>query len=106
MRIRVSRTVLGWLEGTQAWHDIGRPPEEQRDDPEVIRLFAELDATGRRSDGSVELELDLERALILREYGEYMELAARDGAGYDTTERAELNAARGLIRQIDRKRGW
>ena len=104
MRVRVSATVLGFLEGTQAWADIGsyRRGEPTKDDENVVHLFNELDITGRRSDGSVVLDLVKERALILREYAEYLESAARDGAHDDPSARGEVNAARALIRQIDR----
>jgi hypothetical protein len=95
VKVRVSATVLRYLEGTQAWQ------EPERDDPWAAALMGELRAAPRRSDGSVIVELADRRHELLREYAGYLESAALDDAGHDATARGEVNAARALIRQID-----
>src|SRR3954468_2113887 len=114
MKIRVTHRVLDWLSGTGAWQRMesaARKPGHTLVDLDAAArtesdglFWLALFRAPRRKDGSRTVELDRDAALDLREWADYCAVANADEAGpEDTDALAELNAARGLMRQIDRK---
>lgn len=107
MKVRVSRPVSTWLEGSQAWAERDWPdsPEEPAD----LSLMRKVAAAPARKDGSVTVDLTDAEVDALRLRADWLADCAADGIeppqwGGDNSALAELNAARGLMRQIDRLR--
>lgn len=94
--IRLSRTALDQLSGSQAWYDVksGTSGEE----PAVLALFARLVAAEPRRDGSVTIEVDAEDVAILLDYAEAWVWACADVR--DVEGLGELNSARALVRRL------
>lgn len=96
-RVRVTRTVLGFLEGTGAWQ---QPNNDDGYRGEATRLFDRFQSQSKRGDGSFVLDLDDDEVAILTDYAETMEAVARDDAGWNAEARGELNAARALLKVL------
>jgi hypothetical protein len=106
MKVRVSRPVASWLEGSQAWAEQDRP--DSREHPDDLSLMRKIAAAPTRKDGSVTVDLTDDEVDALRQRADWLADCSRDGIeppGGDTSSLGEFNAACGLMRQIDRLRG-
>lgn len=105
--IRVSRRVLFFLSGTQAYCAI-EYPEDPNHQPWMARLFA----APTRTDGAKVVEVNRQEALELAERGDDLAVSAGDGASdmsmgvgdfSQADSLADLNAGRALVAQVHRK---
>lgn len=98
--IRVGRPILGtYLDGTQAWYDGDRSPEEF--DRTAHALFHRIAAAPTRKDGSVAVRMTAQEREVLLSYAEAWEPGARDSVDRDDASTlADLNSIRSLIRQL------
>lgn len=92
VKVRVSPTVVGFLCGTQAWQDPGKDPLADG----LMKKIADSPHAGN-------VVLYEDEVAVLREYAEAMAGAAADNVGpFDPSALGELNAARALLRQLDK----
>lgn len=95
-KVRVSRAIMGWFEGSQAWFDEA--------EGETYLLFKKFREAKPDYEGAVNVYLDSDERALLLEWASYCEDANRDlvaqGFGEDRYALAEYNAALGLQRQL------
>jgi hypothetical protein len=100
-RVRVSKAIQGWFEGSQAWTDEA--------EGESFMLFKKIREGKPDYEGAVHVRLDENERALLFEWASYCEDANRDlvaqGFGEDRYALAEYNAALGLQRQLRRLEG-
>lgn len=104
-KVRISARVLSYLSGSGLFQ--WRPGDDvpHGDGPAGDRLVAKVRAARCRSDESVRVDLDEAEMSVLWDSADYMACAASDDAGFDNPDAlADLNAARALVRQIDKAR--
>ncbi|ASR86443.1 hypothetical protein I5J47_gp71 [Mycobacterium phage Arib1] len=100
MKHRVTARVLSHLSGSQAWQS----PTPTYNNAVDVALMAKLRDARRRADGSTTVDLADDEAAVLREYVDVMAIAAADNAGPgDPDATADLNAARAMLRRLDRE---
>lgn len=106
MKIRVTSPVWLWLEGGGLFQ--AAPGDDQGYGPGGLELRRAYDAAKMRKDGSCVVDLSDEAAHVLWELADFMACAAGDDAAQPPPDNAsalgELNAARALMRQIERVR--
>ncbi|QAY12332.1 hypothetical protein SEA_FOXTROTP1_150 [Mycobacterium phage FoxtrotP1] len=106
MKVRISRRVIGHLEGSDAWQSGQRAVASGHERQSTADMMEAIKAAPRRKDGSVTVDLDDEQRAALYEYADVMAIAAADnvtapGDPYgDNDALADLNAARALMRQL------
>lgn len=104
VRVRVSRPVLDYLDGTGLWQQRNDPTYMYSGVPErdaaAALLRDTIEAAPRRADGSVRVALPEAVLRELYEYADYLRDLAHDSAGYDAYARGEYNAAGALMRQL------
>lgn len=102
-KVRVSRKIQEFLEGTQIWADLNSNSAEAlaRENASSVSMMRKVRETNSRADGSVMIELDEEEAHSLYSYTDAMYIGARDNANFNepwTT--AEMNAGRALLDKL------
>ncbi|ATN87822.1 hypothetical protein SEA_BIGSWOLE_153 [Mycobacterium phage Bigswole] len=106
MKVRISRRVIGHLEGSDAWQSGQRAVASGHENQSTVDMMEAIKAASRRKDGSVTVDLDDDQRATLYEYADVMAIGARDnvtppGDPYgDNDALSDLNAARALMRQL------
>ena len=109
-RVRVSRPVIGHLEGSDAWQSGQHVVESGYERQSTVDMTEAIKAAPRRKDGSVTVMLTQEQCDTLYSMTDCLAIGAADnitapGDPYgDTGALGELNAARALMRQLDKLR--
>jgi hypothetical protein len=103
-RIRISKTVSGFLDGTAI---VQQPSQPYSHDPQVAAaaksLVVKWYQANRRKDGSCTVALEPLEIQVLRDYVEVMVMGARDNLGWDGAEYlGEYNAGQALLRQLNK----
>jgi hypothetical protein len=108
-RIRISRPIIGHLEGTSAWQEPHKTLPDGRPycHPAEITLMAKVKAASVQSDGAVLVALTDAERQMLYEHTEVQIRGARDNAkdfrpGEPNEYLGELNACRALLRKLEK----
>lgn len=102
-KVRVTRTVLSHMEGSQAWADLRHErhdPTWRSSDRAALGWVAKLYDAPCRKDGSCTVALTADEAAHLWEYVDVMAIGAADNVSHDPGALGEINAARGYMRQV------
>lgn len=100
-RVRITRTVWGHLEGSGLFQ--GQRYTHDDGEEAVAQSFRrKVENTPARKDGSTTVDLTEGEREVLRGYTEHMFYSSRDAAGYSPEARGEMNAARALLRKLER----
>lgn len=103
-KIRIPARAQEFLRGSQVTVNIERG-ELKLDRPETVHMFQAVFAAARGKDGSVWVELDADDRDELFEWMTYLADASGDNAGGgDMDALADLNAARAVMRAIEKAR--
>lgn len=101
-KVRLSATVLSHLFGSGLWQNGEGMPEHGYGE-EGDQFVATVDAAKRRADDSIVVDLDPQGLSLVWELADFMACAASDDAGFDDPSAlGDLNAARALMRQIEK----
>lgn len=105
-KIRLSRAVLFFLSGSGVGQcPAVRNPEaacSQRCSDDAHDFYRQILAAPKRKDCSVTVVVGKEGLISLDSYAGAMEAGARDNVGHDPEALGELNAAVGLLRQVEK----
>jgi hypothetical protein len=105
-KIRLSRAVLSFLDGSGVGQcPAVRNPEaacSQRCSDDAHDFYRQILAAPNRKDGSVTVVVGKEGLSSLDSYAGAMEAGARDNVGHEPEALGELNAAVGLLRQVEK----
>ena len=99
--IRISRRVLDTLSGTDAWQACDSASPASFITAGDLDLMRTIQAARSYKDGSVKVELDAAQVGQLRRHAQVMEAGAEDNT-WDSSARADLAAARALLRNLPR----
>lgn len=101
-KIRISRRVIGHLEGGDAWQSGQRAVASGYERQSTVAMTEAIKAARPRKDGSVTVELDAEQRAALYSVAAVMATGAAENVGAYDEALADLNAARALMRQLDK----
>lgn len=101
-RVRVPARVLEFITDSQDWSDWFRKDPSPAREP----LFGVISDATPRKDRSIHIDVTEEMAADLRQWADWMEYFASNGAserfGENASALADLNAARAVMRAVDR----
>lgn len=104
VKVRVSATVLGFLEGTGAGQAVfltGSETAKANEHPDDVSLMEALKAAPRRADGSRTVTIDAGEAEGLYRYVDVMVEGARDNISpLEPEALGEYNAGKALLRRL------
>lgn len=102
-KVRVSRRIQEFLEGSQAWADVRSNKDGHPDDGDSMSLVRKIMAASDAKDGSVTVELTFDEAKSLYGYTDVMTIGARDNAEFgDPSTTAEMNSGRALMAKLEK----
>jgi hypothetical protein len=100
-KVRISRRVWTFIEGTQAWADRNHPERQDAEGQATTALFQRIAAAPERTDGSCTVTMTDDERAVLDDYVTAWVLGAADNAGPgDTDALADLNVLRALHRAL------
>lgn len=109
-KVRISAAVIGHLEGGDAWQSGQACVDSGYERQSTVDMTEAIKAAPRRKDGSVTVDLTAEQRDVLYEMADVMAIGAKDNieppkyrrAGERDWALADYNAARALMRQLDK----
>lgn len=101
--VRISRRVIGHLEGSDAWQSGQRAVDSGYERQSTVDMTEAIKTARPRKDGSVTVRLNAEQRTTLHRMAYVMAVGAAENIGAYDEALADLNAARALMRQLNKK---